>query len=156
MTERLKKSWTLLPAAAILYFGIQHFLEKLPPASARSAVRGPVSENSDTLLLRFAREFRNHGDTAGQFAPMDNPFHGVRLPPAPGTSAAKPKPEPPQRKLVLKGTVGSEVATITGRTGISRIVRIGDDIDSATVISISANRVTLKDRAGKFELTADK
>jgi hypothetical protein len=63
---------------------------------------------------------------------------------------------PPPRRFQLKGTVGTNVATITDGAGRKRIVKVGDAVDSAEVISIEPNKVILKDRAGKFELLPER
>jgi hypothetical protein len=52
--------------------------------------------------------------------------------------------------------VGRDVATIANHAGQKMIVKAGDRIDSAEVVSIEPNRVVLKDRAGKFELQTEK
>jgi hypothetical protein len=48
------------------------------------------------------------------------------------------------------------VATIANAAGQRVIVKAGDQIDSAEVISIEPNRVIMKDRAGRFELQTEK
>jgi hypothetical protein len=67
-----------------------------------------------------------------------------------------PSAPPPPRHYILKGTIGDKVATITNNAGRKNIVKVGDKIDSAFVLSIAPNRVELKDRAGTFELLLQK
>jgi hypothetical protein len=62
------------------------------------------------------------------------------------------RPPPPPRDYHLKGTVGRDVATIVADGGRKHIVKTGDRVDSAEVVSIEPNKVVLKDRAGRFEL----
>lgn len=152
MMDRLRGLWPALPALAIAWFAGASFMEKYPrrPEAARShaaALRGP-----DSLLLRFRRELAE--DSAADSArDPGNFFRPIRAP----RPVAENRPggmvvPPPPRNFQLNGTVGREVATITNNSGGKRIVRIGDTVDSAQVISIEPNKVVLRDRAGRFEL----
>ena len=155
MSEALRRWWPALPAALILYWGGVDFLAQYPRARARTAER--LSGSRPDSLLAYASAFA--GDT-GVSAPSEdeNPFRPIHplRPPGGPASAAAVHLEPPPRKYVLKGTVGRDVATIANNAGQKLIVKAGDHIDSAEVVSIEANRVLLKDRAGKFELQTEK
>lgn len=151
MSGRLRRLWPALPAALILYWGISDFAERYPHASERRAERfGAAAPDS---LLAFARQAAS--DTAAPAA-SENPFRPIHARKAEASSPAAVHLEPPPRKYVLKGTVGSDVATIANNAGLKMIVKAGDRIDSAEVVSIEPNRVTLRDRAGKFELQTEK
>ncbi len=154
MNERIQRWWPALPAALILYFGGANFLAKYPVAQERRSDRNFSAAGPDSLLA-FAR--RAAQPESVHAAASDNPFRPIHAPhsegPVPGSAV---KLEPPPRHYVLKGTVGSNVATIANNAGQKMIVKAGDRIDSAEVISIGPNLVTLKDRAGKFDLQIEK
>lgn len=154
MSEGLRKWWPALPAAVILYWGGADFVARYPQAQGRPAER--LSRGVPDSLLTIAREFA--ADTAqAPAAPGENPFRPIHAPKPKGTGGAVAVHiEPPPRRYVLKGTVGRDVATIANAAGQRIIVKAGDQIDSAEVISIEPNRVILKDRAGKFELQTEK
>jgi hypothetical protein len=146
--------WPALPAALILYWGASDFAARYPQPRERRAER--LSGSGPDSLLAFARALA--ADTAAPAAEPANPFRPIH----PGKSqagasaAALVRMEPPPRRYVLKGTVGRDVATIANNAGQKMIVKAGDRIDSAEVVSIEPNRVILKDRAGKFELQTEK
>lgn len=154
MSEGLRRWWPALPAALILYWGGSDFVARYPQAQSRPAER--LSRGGPDSLLAIARGFA--ADTAqSPAAPGDNPFRPIHAPKTKGSGAlAAVHLEPPPRKYVLKGTVGRDVATIANGAGQRVIVKAGDQIDSAEVISIEPNRVIMKDRAGKFELQTEK
>ncbi len=155
MSSGLRAWWPALPAALILYLGGADFIDRYPRAKERPAERlfggGPDS------LLAFARVFAT--DTASASAgDQESPFRPIHPSKAQPAHGAGPlvRIEPPPRRYVLKGTVGRDVATIANHLGQKLIVKAGDRIDSAEVVSIEPNRVVLKDRAGKFELQTEK
>jgi hypothetical protein len=151
MSQRLRQWWPALPAALVLYWGLSDFAERYPRASERTAERlGAAAPDS---LLAFAR--RAAADTTPPAA-SENPFRPIHPPKAAAASQGVVHLEPPPRKYVLKGTVGSDVATIANNSGQKMIVKAGDRIESAEVVSIEPNRVVLKDRAGRFELQTEK
>jgi hypothetical protein len=144
--------WPAAPACLILWLGGASFLDKYPGAAARRADR--ITGSGPDSLLALARQ--SAADTVAA-APSENPFRPIHAPRPSGSSAASGvRVEPPPRRYVLKGTVGSDVATITNHGGQRLIVKAGDAIDSAEVVSIEPNKVVLKDRAGRFELLLEK
>ncbi|MDB5105829.1 MAG: hypothetical protein JWP91_3518 [Fibrobacteres bacterium] len=155
MRDRLLHWWPALPALLILYLGGSSFLEKYPRSQGRSANLFARSGGPDSLLAFVRKGAAAVADTVPA-DPSLNPFRPIHAPRPAGQSPTAPQAEPPPRRYVLKGTVGSNVATITNNAGQKLIVKIGDRIDSAEVISIEANKVVLKDRAGRFELLNEK
>lgn len=154
MSEGLRRWWPALPAALILYWGGSDFIARYPHAQARAAER--LSGGGPDSLLAIARRFAADSARAPATAP-ENPFRPIHAPKAESRGPmAAIHVEPPPRKYVLKGTVGRDVATVANNAGLKMIVKAGDRIDSAEVISIEPNRVILKDRAGRFELQTEK
>ncbi len=172
--------WPLAPAMLVLYLGGASFIENFPRASHRSQDQGSRTSGPDSLLA-FIRlgiksdsaaafdstthpEAKPVPDSSGKVKVVrvqnpnrENPFRPARGPNyAADHAATGPRVEPPLRKYVLKGTVGNEVATISDHTGRKLIVKVGEGVDSAVVLSIESNKVILKDRAGKFELIQEK
>lgn len=144
--------WPAAPALVILWLGAVSFIEKFPAAPVRRA-DGIAGAGPDSLLA-FARMAA--ADTAAAEA-SENPFRPINPPRAAAQGAPTGmRLEPPPRRYQLKGTVGRDVATITNHAGQSLIVKAGDAIDSAEVVSIEPNKVVLKDRAGRFELLLEK
>jgi len=94
-------------------------------------------------------------DMPGTAPSFENPFRPIREPAAAIGSGAI-RVEPPLRGFILRGTVGDQVATITNNAGQKQIVKTGERIDSAEVVSIEPNKVVLRDRAGKFDLILQK
>ncbi len=156
MTDRLRALWPALPALAIAWFAGAAFVEKYPrrPEGARShafAARGP-----DSLLVRFRRELAEDS-AADSIRAAANFFRPIRAPRPPAESRAGTMTvPPPPRNYQLNGTVGRDVATITNNSGRKLILKVGDVVDSAEVISIEPNKVVLRDRAGRFELQTGK
>jgi hypothetical protein len=157
--EFLRRWWPALPALLILWFGGASFVEKYPRRGEASKARASVSSGQDSLLAYFRRELAADSLAAAgsQASGVENIFRPIRAPrpegaPRPGGMTVPPPP----RRFQLKGTVGTNVATITDGAGRKRIVKVGDAVDSAEVISIEPNKVILKDRAGKFELLPER
>ncbi len=160
MSLKLLRSWPILPAILILYFGVAYFFRHFPKLSHRIIDTQSELHAPDSLLafIQSERHFDSLIDTSSSpaqdtLATTKSPFRSPRD----LVSAIKPshtlsKGVPPIRKYVLKGTVGNQVATIQDPTGQKHIVKVGEQLDSATVVSIESNKVVLKDRAGKFEL----
>jgi hypothetical protein len=160
MMQRIWHWWPVLPACIILYLGAVSFMEKLPKDSYSSLEKASSQGTTDSVLEFIQTE---HNKSSMQSPSSDsvtdsdptgkNPFRSAR---GPSTAGERVHPgiktDPPWRKYVLKGTVGNQVATIADRNGRKLILKVGDQVDSATVESIETNRVILKDRAGKFEI----
>lgn len=154
MSGSLRRWWPALPAAIILYLGAADFLARYPRAQERRSER--LAGSGPDTLLAFARAFAADTGRRGNAA-AESPFRPLHPPrPQGAAAAAGMRIEPPPRRYILKGTVGREVATIANNAGNRQIVRVGDSIDSAEVVSIESNRVVLRDRAGKFELQTEK
>jgi hypothetical protein len=154
MNATLRTWWPALPAALILYWGASDFIARYPRAKERPAER--LAGGGPDSLLTFARAFA--ADTVPAAGDPENPFRPIHPPKAQADrgSARFVRTEPPPRRYALRGTVGRDVATLANNAGQKMIVKVGDRIDSAEVVSIEPNRVVLKDRAGKFELQTEK
>jgi hypothetical protein len=157
MKDRFWHWWPALPAGLILYLGGSSFMEKYPHIAERSADRFVGAGGPDSLLAYVRLGFNASATRAEDSSvPADNPFRPIRSPRTESQAHAAVKLDPPPRHYVLKGTVGTNVATITNNAGMKLIVKVGDGIDSAEVVSIETNKVILKDRGGKFELIFQK
>ena len=160
MKEKILQYWPILPALLIVYLGGSSFIDKYPGTPERREDRIAGLGSPDSLLayaragmVREAAETAS--DTAGDVE-SGNPFRPIKAPRPSGGGAPAAQVEPPPRRYVLKGTVGTNVATIANNSGQKLIVKVGDRIDSAEVLSIEMNKVILKDRGGKFELLIEK
>lgn len=157
MTSRLSRLLPALPALAILWYSGVSFLEKYPKSSAGMRSRTEATHGPDSLLALFRQEMSEEtaapADSASSPARQENPFRPVRphRPRAEKVAGAMRLP-PPARDFHLKGTVGRKVATIVTDRGRKHIVKAGDKVDSAEIVSIEPNKVVLKDRAGRFEI----
>ena len=142
MKDRLLRWWPALPALAILYVGGSSFVEKYPRAADRRAERHRGSAEPDSLLafIRSGSMDTLVGDSgtsaSAKASAGGNPFRPIHQPRLAGHSGSYVRAEPPPRSFVLKGTVGSNVATIANNSGQKQIVKVGDRIDSAEVVSI--------------------
>jgi hypothetical protein len=152
--RRLLDWWPALPAALILYLGLGSFIEKYPDFSDRRHSRADFAGGPDTLLA-LARAAGTASEAATHSGTRDNPFRTGAAIPGKGHGRRPPAPPPP-RHYLLRGTVGSGVATIINAAGQKLILKVGDAVDSAVVISIAPNSVVLKDRGGTFELMTEK
>lgn len=156
MSEFLRRWWPALPALIIAWLGGSAFVEKYPRPAEGSQGRAAAAQGPDSLLDGFRRKLAATSPAAGDSAALkaDDPFRPIRAlrPVAERRPGGRMTVPPPPRNFLLKGTVGSKVATIANQAGHKYIVKVGETIDSAVVISIEANKVVLKDRAGKFEL----
>ena len=151
----------MAPALLILYLGGNAFIGSYPRAPHRSTDQGSRASGPDSLLAFIHDGIKSDSLTRNAsinaVPARENPFRPIHGPNFAAEHAQSgPKIEPPARKYVLKGTVGFEVATIADHTGRKLIVKVGDGVDSAVVVSIEPNKVILKDRAGKFELLQEK
>lgn len=158
----LRRWWPALPALAVAWLGLSSFVEKYPrptrgPRAAADGSRGPDSLVAMVRSLSAAdRAGAAAADTAAG-SETANPFRPIRAPrPVASARPGGMTVPPPPRNYHLKGTVGSNVATIVGLSGARLIVRAGDRIDSAEVVSIAPNKVVLKDRAGRFEIQLER
>ncbi|MEO7426410.1 MAG: hypothetical protein ABI036_14575 [Fibrobacteria bacterium] len=154
MMAALRQWWPALPALLILYLGGSAVLEKYPRAPGQRAEKASLGGAPDSLLAYARQSLHAAQRPADTIVPAD-PFRSIHAPRPAGSSQAV-KMEPPPRRFGLKGTVGTNVATLTNNAGQRQIVKVGDWIDSAEVVSIEANKVILKDRAGRFELLFNK
>jgi hypothetical protein len=160
MNRSLWHWWPLAPALLVLYLGMNSFMEKYPQQEQRSLKsNSPLfAPDSMLILIRQAKTMDSLNQNQAlkskdSVLDIRSPFRPVRNPSqVANRGAVGPKIDPPWRNYVLKGTVGNSVATIMDRNGKKIIVKVGEIVDSATVMAIESNRVILKDRAGKFEL----
>ncbi len=82
------------------------------------------------------------------------------VPPSPFGRPNPPRPKPRlsanakptwmRPNYVLKGTVGDQAATLVNSRGEKFILRVGESVDSARLLSIQPGRVTLRDAHGTF------
>jgi hypothetical protein len=158
VTPGLARLLPALPALAILWFGGVSFLEKYPRSSSGVRNRAEAAQGPDSLLALFRLELSEEtaspqADSTSAPARQENPFRPIRPHrPRPAEIAGAMRLPPPPRDFHLKGTVGREVATLVTDRGQKHIVKKGDRVDSAEVVSIEPNKVILRDRAGRFEL----
>jgi len=120
------------------------------PEASVAADPPPLPAADPTLLeLGASRTSPRLVEVADPFALEAAP--AVR-PPAPGngtrTSAAPAAPRPWR----VTGLVGQRAAVLVRTDGRSMVVKIGERLDSATVVGISKNGVELQDRTGRFLL----
>jgi hypothetical protein len=54
--------------------------------------------------------------------------------------------------VILKGTVGTQAATLISPQGEKKILRVGEYMDSILVVRIQPGRVTLRDSHGTFDI----
>ncbi len=168
----------MLVAAWLFWMGITDLLTLWPEDTKRiqgqrSSQRSPLLDllGSESQRLEFKQGIaadsglQVHGMIPGSGASVAKAARGAGGPfrlvggaeQAKNTRSAgwRPPPPPPSRRFVLKGTVGTEVATVGLASGRSVIVRVGDRVDSAEVLQINPGRIVLRDRAGRFELVRD-
>lgn len=72
--------------------------------------------------------------------------------PAPRTTASAPSGPAPSRPWSVTGLVGARAAVLVRPDGSSKVVTLGERIDSAVVVGISSSGVELEDRGGRFLL----
>ena len=123
------------------------------PLSERWAPPAHAAGKTDSVTHAFSFAV---SDTAA--APSDSlptppdPFGlPATEPPARAVSAATLLPPPP-RPWSATGRVGQRAAVLTSTDGRSLVVSDGTRVDSAVVVSIGAEGVTLEDRGGRFVL----
>ncbi len=119
------------------------------PAPARAGM--PAGAEADPARLPQPRPVDSAPANTETKTPPD-PFYGQRSKPVSKEALYRPPAPPPRRLYVLRGTVGDRVATLLDSVGAKHIVRKGEKIGSATLITIEGDRVRLRDAAGSFEL----
>jgi hypothetical protein len=149
----LRGLWPALPALLILWLGGASFLEKYPRPAQGQRSHVDAAGGPDTLMAMVRAEMAEADLAADSILSAEDasPFRPIR-PPRPVARSGGMQVPPPQRNYHLKGTVGNRVATIVNLAGARMIVKVGERVDSAEVVSIEPNKVILKDRAGRFEL----
>ncbi len=155
MKENFRHWWPAVPACLILYLGGSAVLEKYPRPSERRWDRSAGVGAPDSLLA-YVRQTMRPAAPPDTINASENPFRPIHAIHPQGQAGPAVKIDPPPRRYVLKGTVGTSVATIANNAGLKQIVKVGDAVDSAEVVSIETNKVVLRDRAGKFELLFQK
>ncbi len=131
-------------------------LRHYPRSDSRPDIRSQNTPGLDSLLQDISEiHYATASSLPDSVSPktLRNPF---RLPMMATTTASagasRPAAPPPPRSYILHGMVGGRVATISDNSGRKRIVAVGDRLDSAEVVAIDEQTVTLRDRAGRFEL----
>lgn len=82
-----------------------------------------------------------------------DPFALAPIPDASARPAvSRPSGPAPSRPWVVTGLVGARAAVLTRPDGSSAVVSVGQRIDSAVVVGISAAGVELEDRGGRVLL----
>ncbi len=164
MIELLRKWLAPILAAYLVFLGVERFQkQKLLKPSGPDKNIG--HEQRAQLLQRShlaeAKGLHSDVDTSFNAASSDkdsllgvallgNPF---RLPKAQVVKRNIVKaivlPPRPQR---LMGIVGQEVATVIDHMGQSVLVRIGEKVDSSTLVSIKNDWVQFRDKGGLYKL----
>jgi hypothetical protein len=80
-----------------------------------------------------------------------DPFALAAAPP-PRPAASAPSGPAPARPWSVTGLVGARAAVLVRPDGTSKVVTVGERIDSAVVVGISSSGVELEDRGGRFHL----
>lgn len=83
-------------------------------------------------------------------------FQGPLFDPPPAVVPPPPPPVPPP--LTLRGTVaegGQSRAFVAGRDGVPRVMRVGEEVDGATLLSVAVDHAmfTFRGREHRLELT---
>ncbi len=154
-----KKWWPALGAFILSIYAVNALYIQLPHGAEmqKQKTKGEISADELVdLALASLKEKSSTRIDSDSGAGNNNPFQEIHIAEKPANYVHTPAAPPPPRHYVLKGTVGNNVASITNNSGQKKILREGNVIDSAQVISISPNRVILKDRAGTFELSLEK
>lgn len=153
--NHLKKWWPALGSIWLAYLFMLALKSSFPHAEIGSQKNSINSSGIDSVLTSVQKSQNNRNQDSigiGRSPFMDyHSFGNTTI----HINHAPPLPPPP-RHYVLKGTIGDKVATITNNAGRKSIVKVGDKIDSAFVMTIAPNRVELKDRAGTFEILLEK
>lgn len=84
---------------------------------------------------------------------VPDPFALAPIPEAaPSSAIARPSGPAPSRPWTVTGLVGARAAVLMKPDGSSTVVSVGQRIDSAVVVGISADGVELEDRGGRILL----
>lgn len=114
-----------------------------------SSATGPARTDSVIRSVDLAAPDTSFPETDSAYRP-DDPFGLASLPSAP--AAAGPVAPPPPRPWTATGKVGQRAAVLTATDGRILVVSDGSRVDSAVVVSIGPEGVTLEDRGGRFVL----
>ena len=152
-----------IPGLILLILGMKSFVEKLPPFHLENSTQQKVTDQKDHLLDKIKSQIHSHQidslnrekGLSQNKEPINDPFRSYHPKPLISATSAIPKGQPPFRNFLLSGTIGNSVATISNQKGKKIIVKVGDAVDSATVIFIEPNKVSLQDRAGNFEISRE-
>jgi hypothetical protein len=155
----MTRSWSFwLPPALALAVGVallQHYAEDGMRLARTSQVQSLIakrtwvnlpSQNSDSSIFLASAT-----DTVAPRSPF-----GAARPSRPSLASLTPRQPVVRPPLILKGTVGGQIATLIDAAGVKSLVKVGHQIDSAEVIRILPGKVILRDRHGTFEITQDR
>lgn len=154
MIARLQ--WALMPILilGLGLYGLNFFAQKAMGLEGKaSKARNGISVAASTFLASrpdSTFDAAVHADTLAPRSPFGQPN-----PPRP---SVKPnglvRPTWVRPSIILKGTVGTQAATLVNARGEKSILREGDYFDSILVLKIQPGHVTLRDSHGTFEITA--
>jgi hypothetical protein len=145
-----------LPPALALVAGmavLQHYAEAGMRLARTSQVQTQIAKRSWATMPSQRSDSSVYLAAASDTLPPRSPF-GAGRPNRPALSSLMPRPPVVRPLLVLKGTVGGQVATLIDAAGVKSLVKPGEKIDSAEVIRIMPGKVILRDRHGTFEVTS--
>lgn len=136
------------PVAGVLVFAI---LARLAPGDSGCRTVGEaVSARSDSLP-DISRLRIGEGTRVPIQGGAPDPF-ALAPAPAPGKTVSAPSGPAPTRPWSVTGLVGARAAVLVRPDGSSKVVTLGERIDSAVVVGISSAGVELQDRGGRFLL----
>ncbi|MFC1584986.1 hypothetical protein ACFL5V_05520 [Fibrobacterota bacterium] len=149
----LLERWYIPASLMLACLFIVSFIQKYPSRSSAEFMTKEAA-HEETALLNSLEKLRNRRTAAERDTALydsGNPFRVYRAVKRRKT-VAKSKTPAPGRGFKLKGINNEKTAILINNSGLSMVVETGDKIDSAEVISIGPDKVTLKDRGGTFEI----
>jgi hypothetical protein len=144
--------WTGPVAGLALVVFLLQFGPRPPACAVANAVTDPPPlPATDLSLLEVGAT-----NTAPGLLEAPDPFSlaavaPVNAPPRP-SGAGIPSGPAPSRPWKVTGLVGQRAAVLVRADGRSMVVKLGERLDSATVVGISQEGVELQDRSGRFLL----
>ncbi|NLW33773.1 MAG: hypothetical protein GXY77_20180 [Fibrobacter sp.] len=152
-------SYLMLAAACLLLYSGFSMIDQIPSGlkKGNKNIRNefsPLKSNNFELIER-ALAYKTNDSSFTYTGDFENPFRNFIQ--KQKKSSGKSSPLPQRTQLFLKGILIKEkpLAILEDQRGETYIRSIGETVQDQKIISISENRVTLRDLRGTYELSVE-
>ena len=145
--------WYIPISVMLAYWIAASFIVKYPAGMGGIAGKARSFQAEESILktIEAIKKKRNKLGLDSSLSLGGDPFRSVKSTPYRRVKGGR-KTIAPVRKYKLMGITNDKTAILVNNAGYNVIVEVGDAIDSAIVVSITSNKVILRDQGGTFEI----